>query len=301
VARAIYTWRKTTNVIEDFIDVPGPVGQTEVIQDGENFGVFDNTYFRNSDVPERRYQAVAFQANYRFHPRLMVAGHWTWQFENEGNFEGEATNQPALVSDIGDYPELLVPDRNFPFGRVDDFQRHKIRIWGFYNMDLGRFGSLDIAPLWRINSGLTYSLVAENVPLTAIQLARNPGYASLPGSGANGSQNLFFGERGSESFDGFALLDLGLTYQVPIWRTLRPWMKFEVLNIFNNQKLIQWDTTVTPDPASPLDANGLPTGFIRGPRFGEATSAGDFPAPRPGVTGFNDGGRAFLMAAGIRF
>ncbi len=301
VARVLYVWRKTTNFIEDFVDVPGPAGQTEVIVDGEDFGTFDNTYYRNSDEPQRRYQALQFQGNYRFGSRLQVAGHWTVQLENEGNFEGEATNQPALTSLVGDYVGILTEDRDFPVGRLDDFQRHKVRIWGFYNLDLGRFGGLDIAPLWRINSATTYSLAAASVPLSAVQRARNPGYATLPGSGANGSQTLFFGERGSESFKGYALLDLGFTYQVPVWRTLRPWIKLEVLNVFNDQKLVTWDTTVTPDPASPLDANGLPTGFIRGPRFGQATSAGDFPAPRPGVTGFNDGGRAFLMAAGVRF
>ncbi len=301
VARALYTWRKTTNFIEDFIDDPTASGRTTVIVDGRNFGTFDNLEFRNSDAPERDYQALQFQTSYRVGTRAQIAGHWTVQLKNEGNYEGEATNQPALTSDIGDYPEILVPERNFPVGRLDDFQRHKVRIWGFYNVDLGRYGSFDIAPLWRINSGLSYSLVAETVPLSSIQRGRNPGYARLPGTGSGGSQDLYFGERGSESFPGYGLVDLGLTYQVPVWRTVRPWVKLEVLNVFNNQKLIAWDTTVTPDPSSPTDANGLRTGFIRGPRFGEATAAGDFPAPRPGVTGFNDGGRAFLMAAGIRF
>lgn len=301
VARALYTWRKTTNFIEDFIDVPGPSGQTDVVVDGEDFGVFDDVFYRNSNDPERRYQALQFQANYRLNTRLQIAGHWTVQLENEGNFEGEDTNQPAITSSVGDYPPILIEDRNFPVGRLDDFQRHKVRVWALYNAPLGRFGSLDIAPLWRINSGLTYSLKAEAVELSPVQLARNPGYATLPGSGANGSQDLYFGGRGTESFDGYGLFDLGFTYQVPVWRTVRPWVKLEVLNVFNNQKLVTWDTTVIPDPSSPLDINGLPTGFVRGPRFGQATSAGDFPAPRPGITGLNDGGRAFLMSAGVRF
>jgi hypothetical protein len=74
-------------------------------------------------------------------------------------------------------------------------------------------------------------------------------------------------------------------------------VKVEILNVTNNQKLIAFDTTVTPDPNSPLDADGLPTGFIRGPQFGQATSNTDYPAWRPGFTG----GRTFLLSAGIRF
>jgi hypothetical protein len=151
--------------------------------------------------------------------------------------------------------------------------------------------------MWRYNSALTYSLAANSVPLSAAQRAQNPGYARLPGSGANGSQTLFFGERGSEEFAGYGLVDLGVTYQVPVWRTLRPWLKVEVLNALNNDTLIGWDTTVAVDPASALDSNGLPTGFIRGPRFGTATSTAHFPRPRPGMTG----GRTYLGAFGVRF
>jgi hypothetical protein len=112
-----------------------------------------------------------------------------------------------------------------------------------------------------------------------------------------GTQTLFFGERGAQTFPGFALLDLAATSQIPVFRTVGPWVKVEILNLTNNQKLISWDTTVTPDPNSPLDANGLPTGYTQGPRFGQATANTDYPAWRPGQTG----GRTYLLSGGIRF
>ena len=174
---------------------------------------------------------MEFQGTYRPATRWTVAGHWTVQLRNHGNFEGEAAGQPGIGSTLGDYPEILVAERNFPEGRFDDFQRHKVRLWTIYNVGLGRFGSLDVAPLWRYNSALTYSLTAAGVPLSAAQRANNPGYARLPGSGTNGSQTLFFGERGSQEFAGYGLVDLGLTYQVPLWRALRPWVEVEVLNV----------------------------------------------------------------------
>jgi hypothetical protein len=165
-----------------------------------------------------------------------------------------------------------------------------------YHQGLGRFGSVDMTPLWRYNSALTYSLAA-NVPLSAVQRSRNPGYARLPGSGTTGSQTLFFDDRGSEEFAGYGLLDFAATYQVPVWRTMRPWVKFELLNALNNDKLIKWDTTITADPNSPLDADGLPTGYIKGPRFGTGTATSNYPAPRPGLTG----GRTIMAALGLRF
>jgi hypothetical protein len=295
--RAMYVSRQTTGLVESFIDDPTAAGKTTVAQNGTVFGVFDNVYYRNSDDAIRRYQAIELVGNYQLRSRWSLASQWTIQLNNEGNYEGEAANQPGIGSVVGDYPQLLVESRDYPMGRLDDYQQHKVRVWSTYQVGLGRFGSLDLTPMWRYNSALTYSLAANSVPLSAVQRARNPGYARLPGSGTNGSQTLFFGERGSEEFAGYGLVDLAATYQVPVWKTLKPWVKLELLNALNNDKLIGWDTTITVDPASALDADGLPTGFIRGARFGQGTSTAAYPRPRPGLTG----GRTFLGAFGFRF
>ena len=58
-----------------------------------------------------------------------------------------------------------------------------------------------------------------------------------------------------------------------------------------------FDTTVTPDPSSPTDALGLPTGYIKSPAFGTADRNRDYPVPFTGLTG----GRTFRFAVGIRF
>ena len=265
-----------------------------MIRDGFNFGTFDRVEFRNTNDVERRYQALQFLGRYTLRSNLFVNGHYTMQLENGGNFEGEATNQPANPSDLGDYPEILSADRNFPDGRLNDFQRHKIRLWAAYNHSFGPFGNVTFAPIWRYNSAQTYSLAANAVPLSAVQLARNPGYARLPGGGF---QTLYFAERGTETFDGYGLVDLAISYDVPVWRTLKPWIKFELYNIFDNDKLIGWTTTVTPDPNSALDSNGLRTGYIRAANFGTARNSADYPRPIPGI----DGGRTFQMAFGMRF
>ena len=88
-----------------------------------------------------------------------------------------------------------------------------------------------------------------------------------------------------------------MTYGVPVWQSVRPWVKLEVLNLFNNQQLIAWDTTVAADMTGPKDANGLPLNYITGPNFGKATSNASFARPRQGM----DGGRTFILAAGVRF
>ncbi len=176
------------------------------------------------------------------------------QLKNDGNNEGEAANQPGVTSTMGDFPEIFDEARNFPYGRLAIFQRHKLAVWSIYNMGLGRFGDASISGLWRVNSGDTFSLRATGQPLTGIQeaLLESAGYPDAPDS-----QTVYFDERGSETFKGYGVIDIGLGYNVPVFKTLRPYFRLDIYNALNNQKQIGWNTTVTQDPNSPTDALGL--------------------------------------------
>lgn len=281
-AKASYSWRKTSNFVEDF--TTRQTGSTSVDYQGELFE-FSNRLLANSDVPRRNYQAVQLTGRYRLSPRWSVNGHWTVQVKNDGNFEGEATNQPGISSPFGDVPEIVSEARHFPIGKLGAFQRNKIRAWTIYTLGLGRAGSLDVSGLWRYDSGLVDSYVEQGVRLTATQRALGAGYASLPSS-----QNVYYGERGAIQFDGAHLFDAAINYQIPVFRSVRPWLKLEVRNLFNNDTLVGFETAVTGDPSGPRDSLGLPVNFIRDPQFGTATENNDYPTPR-----------TFLMAFGFRF
>jgi hypothetical protein len=264
--KAIYSHRKTTNFLEEFITIDN--GKTTVTDGGVSFGTFDNVVVRNTDSPNRReYQGLQLVMNYRPINRWAVGGHWTMQLRNHANFEGEAANQPGNYSIIGDRPEFYSEARHYSFGRTDDYQRHKLRLYTVYDLRLGHAGTVSLGGVYRYDSPLTYSLVATNVPITAQQLARNPGYARPPTTNGTGP-GVFFAERGSEEFEASHLIDFSLNYEVPVYKSARPFFKAELRNAFNKQPLIGFDTTVTPDPNSPRDELGLPTGFIRGANFG---------------------------------
>jgi len=289
-SRATYVWRRTSRFVEDFVD--RTTGTTVVPLVGE----LSYRELRNTSTPWREYQGLVLEGAYTS-DRLSVTADYTTQLRNHGTFAGEATGMPGIPSVFGDFPEIFGPalDRLMPEGRLDSFQRHKLRVYGVLLQPLGRFGALDIAPLWRVNSGTVYSLTTS-LPVTAQQLARNPGY---PTNDMNSSvrQTVYFGARGEHEFKGYRLLDLALTYRVPVWRTLAPWAKIELYNLLGNEKQIAWDRTVSADPSSARDANGLPTGYVRGPRFGQATADNQYPQPYAGQIG----GRAFRMAFGLRF
>jgi hypothetical protein len=204
-AKAVFVQRKASNFIEDFIRASN--GATPIVVGGATIGRADNIVYANSDEMKREYQALQVMGQHRLASVLTVNGHWTVQLKNDGNFEGETPNPSG--SAFGDYPEMISLARSAPEGHLDDFQRSKVRIWAHYNPSLGRYGSLNVAPIVRYNSARTYSLVLNGQPLSAIQAARNPGYAGTP------TQQIFFGERGSQSFKGFAVLDLAATYGIP--------------------------------------------------------------------------------------
>ncbi|MBM3772089.1 MAG: hypothetical protein FJW27_12555 [Acidimicrobiia bacterium] len=177
------------------------------------------------------------------------------------------------------------------------FQRHKLRAWTTYWLSLGRFGALDSGLVYRYNSAQTYSLAGTGQGLSAIELARNPGYVNAAGS----ATPVFFDERGTEFFNASHQLDLSFLYQVPVWSTLRPWLKLELYNMLNSHPLIGFNNAVNVDPASSLDANGLRTGYIRPQNFGTARANNDYPRATTTPGGAAQYARTFLMSFGVRF
>ena len=154
-----------------------------------------------------------------------------------------------------------------------------------YTQSLGRFGSVDVAPIWRVNSGGVYSLTVDRDPGRATRA--QPGLSAADISPAT-RETVFFGERGANDFKGYGVMDLAATYNLTVWRTLRPWFKVEVYNLLNNQKLIAWDRTVTANAASHARRQRHPDRIHPGPRFGQGTAGNHFPQPWPG----QNGGRA---------
>ena len=142
-----YIRRTTSDVVEDFFTIDG--GATTVVGDGQSFGTFENRVFLNTDALERNYDALQFQGRMQVTDDFLIDGSWTMQLRNDGNFEGEATNQPAISSPAFDYPEITPEARYYPTGRLDAFQKHKLRMWGIYSRDLGGAGAVDVAGIWR--------------------------------------------------------------------------------------------------------------------------------------------------------
>jgi hypothetical protein len=248
---------------------------------------------------------MVFQARYTITPNWTVNGHYTLQFKNDGNYEGEGTNTPGSTSQLGNFPEILDAARSFPDGRLQDFQRSRLNAWTVYTLRMEKAGNLSFSGLWTVNSARVFTLVARNQPLTATQnqILLNAGYPDSPGV-----QTVYFGDRGSQEFAGYGLINVSVNYDVPVFKTLRPLIKFDVFNLFNDQKLIAWNTTVSQNAAGGTDNLGLATSFNQGANFGKATGntvsnafLSNIAAYPPAFAGAAPGGRTARVAIGFRF
>ena len=105
--KATYIRRRAGNFIEDFLDLT--TGATEIMHEGQSYGTFVNQLFRNTDELERNYDALQFDGRYSLTSRFQLDGSYTVQIRNEGNFEGEGTNQPGVPSIAFGLPGDLPP------------------------------------------------------------------------------------------------------------------------------------------------------------------------------------------------
>jgi outer membrane receptor protein involved in Fe transport len=280
--RLTYQNRDTNDLLEDFIVFGQGVVEINV---GGVTALSDRQIYRNSNLPDRKYEALLLQGRYRLTPNWSIEGNLTHQLANEGNYEGE-TGQQIFPGSIGDYPELF-NERNFPFGRLDEFQEDVLRVWTIYNLDLGRAGEASLSLLGSYFSPLTYSLDATSVPLSGVQVGLDPGYAQIPPN-----QTLFFGGRGTEEFADWYTFDFAGTYSLPFLERFEPWVKVDVRNILNDDTLIGWNNTIIPitGAGAPVDELGRPTTFRRSTQFGNARNNADYPIPRE-----------YRFAVGFRF
>jgi hypothetical protein len=329
-AEGSFVYRKTRDFIEDFQTTAQGVSHVLVsITDPSaggpttdpNAPSFTNRLYTNTNLAHREYDALVFQSRYQITNNWTVNGHYTLQLKNDGNYEGEGSNTPGSTvfsnspSIIGNFPEAFTADRNYPDGRLPTFERNRLRLWSVYVWNMGRLGDLSLSGLWRVDSALTYSLAARNQRLTPTQVAvmtaaGYPDAANLAALGPISGNAVFFEPLGSQQFAGYAVADVSANYNVPVFRSLRPWVKFDVYNLFDNQKMIAWNTTVVQDTNSSRDPLGLRTGFVPSntANFGTATgntvsnlfssAINAFPLA---FTGAPAGGRTFRVAVGFRF
>ncbi len=168
-----------------------------------------------------------FSRRLQLSSRWNVNGHYTLQIKNDGNYEGEITGTPGATSrhrglsrDIQRRQELSRRSAPGLPATSSPALEHLQRGHGPRGRRVG-VGS--------VASGLRSRLFAGRAKPgahgdAARDSSRRPAIRTVPAP-----TNVFFGDRGSQEFAGYGVLDMSFNYNVPVFRTLRPWVKFDVL------------------------------------------------------------------------
>jgi outer membrane receptor protein involved in Fe transport len=257
----------------------------------------DLTLIGNTDDFERTYRGIQLQASDRFFQRLIVGGSYTLS-ELKGNVEGETSGSGPVATGgwIFTYPEYQGFERNAPTGYLSGDQRHKLRAWVGYDIPLGAFGVVNASLLHRFDSGRPYSAVAT------ITRAADPAAGDLSGKYISPPQTVsyFISDRGELRWDDVNRTDFALNYRIPVFGGSELFAEAEVFNLFNNQALINGDTSVITSRQTTLachDAAGTAVrcaafnpftttpvegvNYALGPNFGKSTGlSSDYQLPR---------------------
>lgn len=278
-----YTHRAFRNLLDDYFGGDGPDGWVTVVdpKSGFEFEV-DQIRWQNNPDAERVYDAVTLAFDYRPGIKWNLGGNIVWS-QLQGNYEGEAGNQPGIGSQEGDFASSTYPSTLEPYGRLAGDVPWRARLWGNYRFDFGRAGNLNLGAIGRYSSGFNYSLGAfVDYPIDDPNSANDWFLLGL----IPGSYTYTFGERGSERFDDWWALDLSARYQIPFYRDLSGWIKLAIENVTNEAAQVTGD--ITGDAI--LGPGGIPAGFQPGPLFSQALSERDYQTPR-----------SYLLSVGVTF
>ena len=252
--------------------------------------LYDLGLIVNTNEMKRKYTALQAQVQYAPITSLTLGGNYTLS-EARGNFEGEFEASGPAVSEALLYPEYVRESWGYPTGPLAIDERHNLRLWLSYGVDVGGAARADMSVLQQVRSGAPQS---PDAPIVVAGFLPNPGYVTPPVIGS-----YFFGGRGVDATDTVVSTDLSLNLSAPIFRArLRVFGRFLVGNIFNRAVVTRPDDTVLTAVLDPTLALFNPftqtpiegVHYRRGRSYGQALSADGWQRPR-----------WFAFSAGLRF
>jgi hypothetical protein len=205
-----------------------------------NFTLIEN----EDDLLERAYDGLHTQFQYRLSERLNVGGSWTWSHAR-GNWDGETANNATVSSDVAgqgprSFPEYKDLEWNNPRGDLAIDQRHRVRLYGIWEILSSERHSLNASVLQSYYSGRPYGAVGlvdtrANAGAPA-GLVVNPGYAAPPASVV-----YYFTERDAFETPDITSTDLSLNYSFYLkaaGRDLETFVQTDVFNVFDEDGFI---------------------------------------------------------------
>jgi hypothetical protein len=257
-------------------------------------GPADLAFLQNEDTGrlERKYQALLGQFQYRFTDRLNIGAVYTLS-ETKGNVNGETSGSGPVSSSVLQYPEYKQASWNSPKGDLLTDQRHRLRLWGVWDLFKTDHNHLSLGFIENYQTGTPYGAVGA---VDTRPYVTNPGYALPPNNVV-----YYFTSRDAFRTDTITATDLTLNYSWT-WnafsKNVEIFVEPEVLNVFNEHGQVIVDSTVRDATTSGSLARFNPftttpvqgVNWVKGPNFGKSTTPGSYQTPR-----------TFRFSVGFRF
>ncbi len=253
---------------------------------------FDLTVIENNNsLYERTYDGLHTAFNFQPLPKLSLGGTWTFS-KSEGNYNGETQGSGPVPGGLGNYPEYFDASWSSPKGPLSIDQRHRISLYGVYQLVSTPRHTLGVSLLQFYGSGHPYEAVGT---VRTGPFVTNPGYLNPPVREA-----YFFSKRGAFTTPSITHTDVALNYDLRLARA-DLFLKGEMVNVFDEEKVDTTDVRYFNTSVLTADNNALcpgsPTGrclpfnpftekpvegvnYVKGPSFGKPINALGFQQPR---------------------
>jgi hypothetical protein len=249
----------------------------------------------SSGTLSREYTGLHLSAQYRFGDRLYVGGNYTLS-EATGNHIGETSGNGPIRSTALAYPEYKQASWNNPDGFLPIDQRHRLRIFGAWDVVQASWLRVNVGLAQYWASGTPYSAVGE-IDVNALGTHPNTyGYIA-----PDTTHDYFFSKRGEFRTDDIYSTDLAVTLSFTpklFGHDIEVFVKPEVRNVFGNTGITgvnnQVDTAFNNNTLTKFDP--FTTTPVEGGHWAKRAAFGTPETP----TSYQ-AARTYLLAAGIRF
>jgi outer membrane receptor protein involved in Fe transport len=242
----------------------------------------------------REYNALMTRFDYRLGSRWSFGASYTYS-KSEGNWDGETSGSGPVTSGILEYQEYKDAEWNTPDGYLGIDQRHKLRAYGIWDIIASTHHNLSASLLFNYWSGTPY---ANDGSVNTIPYVGSPG--DLGYAGSPGFVNYFYVPRGSFRWDDVTRTDIAINYSFFLnigGGQLELFLQPEVINVFNEQAVVDGNTTILDptnsshaafNPFTETPVQGVNWDF--GSNFGNPVNDADYQQPR-----------TFRFSVGLRF
>lgn len=260
---------------------------------------FDKQLVVNTDEVEREYVGMTLGASYRLFEGLQLQGNWTWS-RLRGTFDGETAANGPIRTGVLSYPEYFDVAWSNPRGDLGADQRHKIRLWGIYDLPFSfDWFKASFSVLQQIDTGTPYGAVGAVATQAHVPAAVNAAYLNEPAT-----VTYYYTARDAFRTEDIYRTDLSLNIAFKPIGSLELFVEPQMLNVFNQQSVSNVSTTIQTNAntgASFATFNPFTTQPTRGAAgtganwnyastFGNPTAPADYQLPR-----------TFRVSVGLRF